>query len=256
MWLAWRAEEDVAGTIDLLLIDDQVLLRRTLSYMLEAQPGFAVLGEADELEEAAAMLRDLRPHVVLVNLDSPGVGDHSALAALIASTPSARVLGVTAVTDPSAHARMIAAGAAGIVDKRHEPEVLFKAIRKVHAGELWLARYDMAAVVSGIVRLRSEDAHEAAKIATLTKREHEIISCIAEGLRNRQVGERLFISEATVRNHVSSILDKLSLSDRLELVLYAFTHGLAKSPQNTPLGGRESANHRTATPGRRRGTQT
>jgi len=125
----------------------------------------------------------------------------------------------------------------------------------VHAGELWLARYDTAAIVSGLVRLRTEDAHEAAKVATLTRREHEIISCIAEGLRNRQVGERLFISEATVRNHVTSILDKLDLSDRLELVLYAFSHGLAKSPKQTAARPRrDTADHqkqsRRGKPGR------
>ena len=128
----------------------------------------------------------------------------------------------------------------------------------MNAGELWLARFDMAAIVSGLVRLRSEDAQEASKVATLTRREHEIISCIAEGQRNRQVGERLFISEATVRNHVSSILDKLDLSDRLELVLYAFSHGLAKSPQNSTAArpSRDRADHRVPAQGAGRGRRS
>jgi DNA-binding NarL/FixJ family response regulator len=249
-------EQDVAGTINLFIVDGQTLLRRALSSLIAAQQEFAVVGEAEDVSEAEPLLPLLQPHVVIVNLDSAEMDAEGAVGSILTRIPGARVIGLTSRTDPQAHARTIGAGAAGIVDKRHEPEVLFKAIRKVHAGELWLARYDMAAIVSGLVRLRSEDAHEASKVATLTRREHEIIACIAEGLRNRQVGERLFISEATVRNHVSSILDKLDLSDRLELVLYAFSHGLAKTPQH-PAGlgpRRETADHRKPPrrPGERR----
>jgi DNA-binding NarL/FixJ family response regulator len=236
----------VAENIDVLLVDDQTLLRRALSALIAAQKGLAVVGEAEDVAEAQPLLPQLRPHVLVVNLDAAEMASNGAISDLVNRAPDARVLGLTSNTDPQAHARTIASGAAGIVDKRHEPEVLFKAIRKVHTGELWLPRYDMAAVVNGLVRLRSEDAHEAAKMATLTRREREIISCIAEGLRNRHVGERLFISEATVRNHVSSILDKLDLSDRLELVLYAFGHGLATSPQNAASSGMrgDPADHR------------
>jgi DNA-binding NarL/FixJ family response regulator len=236
----------VAGIINIFIVDRETLLRRALSSLVAAQQGFVVVGEAEDVSEAEPLLPLLQPHVVLVNLDSAEIGADGAVGFIVSRTSGARVLGLTSDTDPQSHARTIGAGAAGIVDKRHEPDVLFKAIRKVHAGELWLARYDMAAIVSGLVRLRSEDAHEASKVATLTRREHEIIACIAEGLRNRQVGERLFISEATVRNHVSSILDKLDLSDRLELVLYAFSHGLAKTPQHPAALGprRDSADHR------------
>jgi DNA-binding NarL/FixJ family response regulator len=247
----------VAGTINIFIVDHQTLLRRALSSLIAAQQGLAVVGEADDVSEAEPLLPLLQPHVIVVNFDSKEMDAEGAVRFLVTQTPGARVLGLTSETDSQAHARTIGAGAAGIVDKRHEPEVLFKAIRRVHAGELWLARYDTAAIVSGLVRLRTEDAHEASKVATLTRREHEIISCIAEGLRNRQVGERLFISEATVRNHVTSILDKLDLSDRLELVLYAFSHGLAKSPKQTAAARprRDTADHqkrsRRGQPGRR-----
>ena len=234
----------MGGTINVFIVDDQTLLRRALSALIGSQQGLAVVGEADDVSEAEPLLPLLQPQVLVVNLDSREMDAESVVSFLLTRTPGARVLGLTSETDPQAHARTIGAGAAGIVDKRHEPEVLYKAIHKVHAGELWLARYDMAAIVSGLVRLRSADAHEASKVATLTRREHEIISCIAEGLRNRQVGERLFISEATVRNHVSSILDKLDLSDRLELVLYAFSHGLAKTPQHPTAARRDRADHR------------
>lgn len=248
----------MAGTINLFLVDDQTLLRRALSALIAAEQGFAVVGEAEDVSTAEPLLSEMHPHVLLVNLDSAEMGAEGAVGYLVTRTPGARVLGLTSVIDPQAHARTISAGAAGIVHKQHEPEVLFKAIRKVNAGELWLARYDLAAIVSGLVRLRSEDAQEASKVATLTRREREIISCIAEGLRNRQVGERLFISEATVRNHVSSILDKLDLSDRLELVLYAFSHGLAQSPQNSTAArpSRDRADHRVPAQGAVRGRRS
>src|SRR5512141_507877 len=164
----------VAENIDILLVAEEVLLRRALSRLLGAEPGMRVVGEADDLPDAEAMLATMSPHIVVVDLDGRP-GSEQIVADLMGLVGAARVLALTSVADPQAHARVITAGAAGIVDKRHEPEVLCKAIRKVHAGELWLARYDMAAVVSGIVRLKSEDAQEAAKIATLTKRELEII---------------------------------------------------------------------------------
>jgi DNA-binding NarL/FixJ family response regulator len=248
----------VGGDIDILLVDDQLLVRGALAHLLSAQQGLRVVGEAADVTEAAALCSRLKPDVLLTNLDSPVFEDDGALNELINCAEAARVLVLMSVSDPQAHARTIAVGVVGLVDKRQEPGVLFKAIRKVHAGELWLARYDMASVLRGIVRLRTEDAREAEKITTLTKREREIIQLIALGLRNRQIGERLFISEATVRNHVSSILDKLSLSDRLELVLYAFSLGLAKTPKAWHIDrAREhsAAQHRDSGPlnvGRRR----
>ena len=163
-----KGPQDVGGTINLFIVDGQTLLRRAL-LAAHHQPGFAVVGEAEDVSEAEPLLPLLQPHVVIVNLDSAEI-EEGAVGSIVTRTPGARVIGLTSHIDPQAHARTIGAGAAGIVDKRHEPEVLFKAIRKVHAGELWLARYDMAAIVSGLVRLRSEDAHEASKVATLTRR--------------------------------------------------------------------------------------
>jgi DNA-binding NarL/FixJ family response regulator len=244
----------VSGNIEIFLVDPQILLMRALSSVLTAQQGFIVVGEADDVAGAEELFKNRQPHVVLVNVDLGAAPADAAVRRLRSSAPAVRVIGLSSAVDSQAHAQVIAAGAAGIVHTLHEPEVLFKAIRKVYAGELWLPRHDMAAIVSELVRNRSADAHDTTKIASLTKREHEIISCIAEGLRNRQVGERLFISEATVRNHVSSILDKLELSDRLELVLYAFTHGLAQSPRGSTagVGVRDAAEHRSRRPRPRR----
>jgi DNA-binding NarL/FixJ family response regulator len=116
----------------------------------------------------------------------------------------------------------------GLVFKSDPPEVLVKAIRKVHAGEVWLDRANTALVFRRMARnRRSRDAEEH-KVKKLTKRELEIISHVAEGLKNAAIGERLFISESTVRNHLSSIFAKLEVQDRLGLVVYAIKHGLVR----------------------------
>ncbi len=120
----------------------------------------------------------------------------------------------------------------GTVLKSVPPEVLIKAIRKVHAGEIWLDRATTAHVLSRIAgRCRSSDI-ETSKIASLTKREREIIALIGEGLNNAAVAGRLFISVSTVRNHMTSILDKLVVADRFELAVYAFRQGLVKYPRD------------------------
>jgi len=119
-----------------------------------------------------------------------------------------------------------------LVLKERSTEILLKAIEKVHAGEVWLERSMIAAVLSEMTRKneRKPTNPEAANIATLTPREREVITLIGEGLRNKQIAQRLFISETTVRHHLTSIFSKLHVSERLELVIYAYRHGLAKIP--------------------------
>jgi len=116
-------------------------------------------------------------------------------------------------------------GAMGVVLKEHAPDVLIKAIEKVHAGEIWLDRPTMGRMLREMTgKDEKEIDPELTKIESLTQREREVVALIAEGLKNRQIGERLFISETTVTHHLSSIYSKLGVSDRLELVIYAFTH--------------------------------
>jgi DNA-binding NarL/FixJ family response regulator len=119
----------------------------------------------------------------------------------------------------------------GLVLKDKATEVLIKAIERVHAGEVWLDRSLTASVLSELSLAETRKSNpEADKVATLTGREREIVELVSQGLKNKQIAERLFISEATVRNHLTSILSKLDLSDRFELALYAYRHHLAKPP--------------------------
>src|ERR1041384_8266747 len=141
-----------------------------------------------------------------------------------------RVLVVTGVQNPDSHRRAIRRGAMGIVLKEHAADQLLKAIKKVHDGEVWIERSMMGSMIQELNKPAMVDP-EVAKIESLTDREREVISLVGEGLKNKQVAERLFISETTVTHHLSSVFSKLDVSDRLELIIYAFRHGLAKMPK-------------------------
>jgi len=118
----------------------------------------------------------------------------------------------------------------GVLSCDETGAVLLKAIQKVHAGELWLDRARTAGIVTQLARGAHKDP-DTVKIESLTTRQREIVTLVAEGLTNRQLAERLFISEATVRNHITAILDKLELRDRFQLAVYAFRQGLVTYPQ-------------------------
>lgn len=112
-------------------------------------------------------------------------------------------------------------------------EVLAKAIERIYAGEMWLDRSMTAALIEELSRRREANKTnpEAAKIETLTEREREVIAAVGEGLKNKEIGERLFISDITVRHHLTSIYSKLEVSDRLELIIYAYRHNLVPIPR-------------------------
>jgi DNA-binding NarL/FixJ family response regulator len=126
---------------------------------------------------------------------------------------------------------MIESGAMGVFMKDQTGDVLGRAIRKVHAGELWLDRTRTANVVSRLTGGRRDEEFESAKVQSLTGREREIVALVADGLTNKRIAERLFISEATARNHLTSILGKLELTDRFQLAVYAYRRGLVLCPQ-------------------------
>src|SRR5438552_5207075 len=128
-----------------------------------------------------------------------------------------------------AQRRAIYAEAMGDGLKDHEAEVLINAIKKVHEGELWLDRSLTATMLDELRQGRKSDP-EQAKIDSITNRELEVLALVTEGLRSKEIAQRLFISESTVTHHLSSIFSKLEVSDRMELMLYAFRHGLARVP--------------------------
>jgi two-component system, NarL family, nitrate/nitrite response regulator NarL len=214
--------------IRVLFISDLLLMRAGLHHVLEAA-GLLLVGEAGTCDEAVCLAARERPDIILVDLDLRS-DTFQCVEEIVSATPGSRVIALSDRTRAADHHVLVELGATGLVLKNEGPEVLIKAIRKVFAGEVWLDRTNTAAVLVRIARRRHTEDIEAAKIATLTRREHEILALVGEGLKNGAIAQRLFVSEATVRNHLTSILDKLSLSNRFELAVYAFRQGLVRYP--------------------------
>jgi DNA-binding NarL/FixJ family response regulator len=216
--------------IHLLLVEDHGIVRAGLRMLIENWPNLRVVGEASNRTEALALAAVTRPDIILLDIYLGGDSSLSFLPELLAAAPQARVLVLTAVTDREVHQRAVRLGALGVVLKDQAAEVLAEAIAKVHAGEVWL---DAALIASVLTTIRAPSPAAAnnpvaARIATLTEREREITTLLAEGLSNKQIAEHLTISETTVSHHLTSIFHKLDIATRLELVVFAYRHGLAQ----------------------------
>ena len=216
--------------LTIMIIDDHVVIRSGLRMLIEHDQRMQVVAQAGSRIEALERAASTRPDVIVLDLL---LGDDDGLAflpELCQASPNSRVLVLTGVQNPDAHRRAIRRGAMGIVLKEHAADQLLKAIMKVHEGEVWIERSMMGSMIQEFNRPTVVDP-EVTKIDSLTDREREVIALVGEGLKNKQVGERLFISETTVTHHLSSVFSKLEVSDRLELIIYAFRHGLAKMPK-------------------------
>jgi DNA-binding NarL/FixJ family response regulator len=216
--------------IRILLISDLLLDRAGVRHVLNTA-GLVVVGEAATCEEAVAATIRERPDIILLDLDLCSDA-FRCVDEIVAAAPGSRIIALSDQRRAADHHTLVELGATGLVLKNDRPEILIKAIRKVHRGEVWLDRTITAQVLFRIARRRHAESVEAAKIATLSRREREIVTLVGEGLKNAAVGERLFVSEATVRNHLTSILAKLGLSDRFELAVYAFRQGLVQYPRS------------------------
>jgi DNA-binding NarL/FixJ family response regulator len=219
-------------SIQILIIDDHILVRTCLRMLLESRQGMAVVGEASDPAEAVVAATRERPDIILLDLDLGATNGLDLLPELRRAAPEARVIVLTGVRDPDIHRRAVRLGAMGLVLKEKAAEELFQAITKVHAGEIWLDTTLVASVLGEVTRLGGGDPSdpEGMKIAALTARERQVVELVGEGIRNFAIADRLCISEATVRHHLTSIYAKLGVVDRLELVLYAFRYGLMHFP--------------------------
>jgi DNA-binding NarL/FixJ family response regulator len=216
--------------VTIMIIDDHVVIRSGLRMLIEHDQRMEVVAQAGNRTEALERAASSRPDVIILDLVLGEEDGLSFLPELCQASPNSRVLVLTGVQNADAHRRAIRRGALGIVLKEHAAEQLLKAIMKVYEGEVWIERSMMGSMIQELNKPTQVDP-EVTKIKSLTDREREVIALIGEGLKNKQVGERLFISETTVTHHLSSVFDKLDVSDRLELIIYAFRHGLAKIPK-------------------------
>jgi DNA-binding NarL/FixJ family response regulator len=200
----------------LVLVDDHPVVRAGLCAVLATEPGFEVIGECSDGEDAVRLVAELAPDVVLMDLRMPGV-DGATATARICAAGTTRVLVLTTYDTDADILRAVEAGASGYLLKDTTREQLIDAVRAAARGETVLAPVVAAKLVT---RLR------APARPTLTAREIQVLGCVARGLSNPDTGRELFISEATVKSHLLRIFEKLGVADRTAAVTTAMSHGM------------------------------
>ena len=220
---------DPGHRIRILIADDHLLFRDGVRKLLSAVPDFNVVAEAGHGDEVLEMTARHQPDVVLLDLSMPGQDGLVTLQRLRSAHPDVKVILLTSSEERDEMLQAVRFGTAGIVQKSTPTELLIKSIRKVNAGEMWLDRSTTAEVVRQFasknempkrISGRERDSN------SLSAREREIVALVAQGYKNKEMAEKMFISEQTVKNHLHNIFDKLGVSDRLELALYAIHNNL------------------------------
>lgn len=222
-------EQPKATPIRVVLADDHPIVRDGLRKLLSLEEDIEVVGEASDGREVVHVVQETQPDVVILDLRMPHVDGLGALQALQQLERKVRVIVLTASEDKNEFVQAMKLGCSGIVLKQTAPELIVKSIRKVHGGEIWLDSHTTAAVMRQFatpVETLGATPSRGRERSPLSQREREIVGLVAQGYKNREMAEKMFISEQTVKNHLHNIFDKLGVSDRLELALYAIHKGL------------------------------
>jgi two-component system nitrate/nitrite response regulator NarL len=210
------------NAIRILLADDHPIFRDGVRRLLEQEDSVVIVGEASNGNECVSMLSKLKPDILLLDLRMPDKDGLAVLEEVNFDSIGTRVIVLTATEDDNDVVRAMRLGARGVVLKQSATDLLLKSILKVQSGEIWLDNRMTAEVMRAFSK--SSESGPRREKPLLSDREREIVQLVAQGFRNREIGEKLFISEQTVKNHLHNIFDKLGVSDRLELALYALHH--------------------------------
>lgn len=217
------------NSIKLLIIGDFLIFRSGLGMLLEAEKNFKVIGEAGNIKEAAALLVNNQPDIFLIDsaeIDKPNYERFNL------ESEGIPVLVLTNATDFETRRKYLLLGANGIVSKEHHSDVLFKAIRRVVCGDFWFDRQLIGQTIKDLIEEKKSlpPRSPADDFPPLTEREKEVLSYICKGMKNKVIADNLFITETTVRHHLTSVFEKLAVKSRLELVVYAFNKQLVEIP--------------------------
>jgi DNA-binding NarL/FixJ family response regulator len=226
-----EAVDKKKSTVRILIADDHPIVRDGLKKLLLLEDDFEIVGEAGDGREVLDRVQELDPDVLLLDLRMPNLDGLSTLQALQQTNKRTRVIILTASEDKNEFVQAMKLGCSGIVLKQTAPDLIVKSIRKVHSGEIWLDSHTTAAVMRQFSTGQDSSGGQASggkgrERSPLSAREREIVALVAQGYKNKEMAEKMFISEQTVKNHLHNIFDKLGVSDRLELALYAIHKGL------------------------------
>jgi DNA-binding NarL/FixJ family response regulator len=211
--------------ISILIADDHPLFRKGIKSLLNAEPGFKVVGEAEDGDEAVRLSRSLLPDVLLLDLAMPGASGLDALNELATAPSSVKTIVLTAAIEKPEIVKALQLGAAGVVLKSSAPELLFKSVRAVMAGQHWIGREAVADLVQAL-RSYPQTPQPPRSRFGLTARELEITSAVVSGFSNKEIAGKFDLSQDTVKHHLTNIFDKVGASNRLELALFAVHHRL------------------------------
>jgi len=222
----------VADKVRIAVIEEQELYRQSLCLLLSQQPDLKVVGDAAAWPDALALVKREQPDVVLLAIGPSNISYIDGLPQLFAASEESKVLVLSDPTDQDLPPRAVRLGAAGVLFKTKPAKMLLKAIECVNAGEAWLDRTTTANLLRELSPRNKtvKKNPDERKIASLSQREREVIKLVGQGLKNKQIAEKLFISDITVHHHLTSIYSKLEVADRLDLLIYAYRNGLAEIP--------------------------
>jgi two-component system nitrate/nitrite response regulator NarL len=224
--------------IKILLIGDYSIFRSALRMLIETDKRMRVIGEAADGDGALDVLSDEPADIVVVDMSDDATRDLFPLFEKL-SVPTLILVGQQ---DPAIYQKCLRIGVNGILLKEERTDTLFKAIERINDGEIWFDRTLMGATIRQLVTEQQtlNDNPRPHVVNSLTEREMQVVDLICKGLKNKAIAEALFITETTVRHHLTSVFNKLELSSRLELVVYAFKNGLVRTPSLEPGNGNGS----------------
>jgi two-component system nitrate/nitrite response regulator NarL len=202
--------------IRIVIADDHPVFREGVSHLLSAEPDLALVGQAESGEEALRLAIDLAPDVVLLDIGMPGWGGLATVEKLSQACPATKVVMLTAFDDEDRLLAAFKGGARGYVVKGVSTRDLANIVRLVNAGDVYVSRTLAANLLSELTGKRPQDP-----LSELSDRESEVLNLVAEGLTNREIGERVHLAEKTVKNHMTNILGKLRVRSRVEAALLA-----------------------------------